>query len=111
MRIASGGMALLLAGMLGLISCSSDPEAKPKPRGQVLVFSKTAGFRHDSIPAGIAAIRSLGRGNGFSVSATENAKTFSSKRLRTFDAATAAAGSGFTRPPTPSTTGGSMAGC
>jgi type 1 glutamine amidotransferase len=86
MRIASGGMALLVAGMLGLIACSSDPEAKPKPRAQVLVFSKTAGFRHDSIPAGIAAIRSLGRGNGFSVSATENAKAFSAKRLRTFDA-------------------------
>ena len=35
MRIASGGMALLVAGMLGLIACSSDPEAKPKPRAQV----------------------------------------------------------------------------
>ena len=86
MRIASGGMALLLAGMLGLIACSGDPEAKPKPRAQVLVFSKTAGFRHDSIPDGIAAIRSLGRGNSFSVSATENTKAFSSKRLRPFDA-------------------------
>ena len=86
MRIASGGMALLVAGMLGLIACASDPEAKPKPRAQVLVFSKTEGFRHDSIPAGIAAIRSLGRANGFSVSATENAKAFSAKRLRPFDA-------------------------
>ncbi|XVQ89639.1 hypothetical protein ACQP2K_20165 [Microbispora siamensis] len=27
---------------------------------KVLVFSKTAGFRHDSIPAGIQAIRDLG---------------------------------------------------
>ena len=29
---------------------------------RVLVFSKTAGFRHDSIPEGIAAVRELGRG-------------------------------------------------
>ena len=33
----------------------------------VLVFSKTAGFRHDSIPAGIAAIQQLGAENGFAV--------------------------------------------
>jgi type 1 glutamine amidotransferase len=52
----------------------------------VLVFSKTAGFKHDSIPAGIAAIRSLGRANGFSVAATEDAKAFTPKRLRRFDA-------------------------
>ena len=26
----------------------------------VLVFSKTAGYRHDSIPAGVAAIKALG---------------------------------------------------
>jgi type 1 glutamine amidotransferase len=67
---------------VSLIARSSDPEAKPKPRAQVLVFSKTAGFRHDSIPAGIAAIRGLGRANGFSVSATENANAFTPRRLR-----------------------------
>jgi type 1 glutamine amidotransferase len=78
--------AVLGFAAAGLIACSSDPEAKPKPRAQVLVFSKTAGFRHDSIPAGIAAIRSLGRTNGFSVTTTENAKTFTAKRLRALDA-------------------------
>jgi len=47
--------ATALVAAAGLIACSSDPEAKPKPRARVLVFSKTAGFRHDSIPAGTAA--------------------------------------------------------
>jgi type 1 glutamine amidotransferase len=85
---AAGGIVALALGVacFGLIACSSDPEAKPEARAQVLVFSKTAGFRHDSIPAGIAAIRSLGRANGFSVSATEDAKTFTPRRLRRFDA-------------------------
>ena len=40
---------------------------------QVLVFSKTAGYRHDSIPAGIRAIRELGSASGFDVTATEDA--------------------------------------
>ncbi|MDG4798480.1 ThuA domain-containing protein [Micromonospora sp. WMMD1082] len=38
----------------------------------LLVFSKTAGYRHDSIPAAIAAISDL----GFAVSATEDARVF-----------------------------------
>jgi type 1 glutamine amidotransferase len=83
-------IAITAAAVLGLaaapIACSSDPEAKPKPQARVLVFSKTTGFRHDSIPAGIAALRSLGRANGFSVSATEDAARFTSKRLRRFEA-------------------------
>jgi type 1 glutamine amidotransferase len=92
MRISAGRtLATAVAALLGLaagglIACSDDPEAKPKSRAQVLVFSKTEGFRHDSIPAGIAAIRSLGRANGFSVTATENAKTFAPRRLSRFDA-------------------------
>ena len=38
-----------------------------EPLEKVLVFSKTAGFRHDSIPQGIAAIQSLGTADGFAV--------------------------------------------
>jgi len=48
---------------------------------KVLVFSKTAGFRHDSIPDGIAAIRQLGQQNGFEVDATEDAAAFSDANL------------------------------
>ena len=43
------------------------------PLTKVLVFSKTAGFRHSSIPNGIAAIQQLGSANGFTVTATEDA--------------------------------------
>ncbi|HEV2784512.1 MAG TPA: ThuA domain-containing protein, partial [Actinophytocola sp.] len=38
----------------------------------VLVFSRTAGFRHDSIPVGIQTIRELGTANSFTVTATED---------------------------------------
>jgi type 1 glutamine amidotransferase len=49
----------------------------------VLVFSRTAGFRHDSIPAGIAAIRELG---GFGVDATEDAGAFTPANLARYRA-------------------------
>lgn len=52
----------------------------------VLVFSKTAGFRHDSIDEGIAAIQKLGREHGFSVVATEDAGQFTDANLATFEA-------------------------
>ncbi len=38
---------------------------------KVLIFSKIAGFRHLSIPAGIKAIIKLGEENGFSVDPTK----------------------------------------
>ncbi|WP_260194138.1 ThuA domain-containing protein [Actinophytocola gossypii] len=47
----------------------------------VLVFSKTAGFRHDSIPTGIAAIQDLGAEHGFAVEATEDAAAFTEENL------------------------------
>ena len=47
------------------------------PRFSVLVFSKTTGFRHDSIPQGIAALEALGAEHGFAVDRTEDAARFS----------------------------------
>ena len=47
----------------------------------VLVFSKTTGYRHASIPAGIEAIRRLGADNGFAVTATEDADHFTATNL------------------------------
>ena len=52
----------------------------------VLVFSKTAGFRHDSIPAGITAIQQLGAQNGFTVDATEDAAAFTDTNLARYQA-------------------------
>jgi len=51
------------------------------PSFSVLVFSRTEGFRHDSIPAGVSAIRQLGQQRGFSVDASEDAGTFADEVL------------------------------
>jgi cytochrome c len=56
-------------------------------RFRVLVFSKTTGFRHDSIPAGIAAIKKLGQDNHFGVDASEDsAAVFTDAFLAHYDA-------------------------
>ena len=51
------------------------------PTGRILVFSKTAAFRHGSIEAGIEAIRRLGGENGFEVDSTEDAAAFTAENL------------------------------
>ena len=53
---------------------------------RVLVFSRTAAFRHSSIPNGIAAIKKLGLDNGFAVDATEDATAFTQKNLSRYAA-------------------------
>ncbi|MEU9886238.1 ThuA domain-containing protein [Sphaerisporangium sp. NPDC051011] len=55
--------------------------AAAEPPFSALVFSKTAGFRHDSIPAGIAAIKKLGQDHGFTVDATEDSAAFTEENL------------------------------
>ncbi len=53
----------------------------PKKQPAVLVFSKTNGYRHASIPAGIAAIKAMGAANNFSVDATEDSLAFTDENL------------------------------
>jgi cytochrome c len=52
---------------------------------RVLVFSKTASFRHESIADGKQAILALGRAHGFHVDTTENAEVFNEKSLKDYN--------------------------
>jgi type 1 glutamine amidotransferase len=78
-RAVLRGIGALGIGAGGLAAFPSVAAAAPLTK--VLVFSKTAGFRHDSIPAGIAAVRQLGTQNGFVVDATEDAAAFTTSNL------------------------------
>jgi type 1 glutamine amidotransferase len=82
-RAVVGGVVGL--GGLALLRAAAVP-ASAAPLTRVLVFSRTAGFRHDSIPAGIAAIRQLGTQNGFAVDATEDASAFTAANLAQYQA-------------------------
>lgn len=57
-----------------------------KKRPRVLVFSKTTGFVHASIPVGNAAIVKLGMDNGFDVDTTKDAAVFTEDNLRKYAA-------------------------
>jgi type 1 glutamine amidotransferase len=48
---------------------------------KVLVFSKTSGFRHDSIAAGIAMVQRIAQDNGYVVTASEDASLFTTANL------------------------------
>ena len=61
--------------------------SKPQGKPRILVFSKkTAGFKHESIPDGIAAIQKLGSQNSFDVDTTSNAEWFTDDSLKKYAA-------------------------
>jgi type 1 glutamine amidotransferase len=84
-------MRKLIAGLgavIALAACTlnASPAAAADAPYDVLVFSKTAGFRHDAIPVGIQAIRDLGVANNFTVTATEDANAFTTGNLAQYEA-------------------------
>jgi type 1 glutamine amidotransferase len=61
--------------------------AKPKQARKILIFTKTAGFRHSSIPVGVKAITMLGDKTGaFTAYHTEDESFFEPEKLKNFDA-------------------------
>jgi type 1 glutamine amidotransferase len=75
---------LLLLLVASLIMSSF---ALPKKQKKILVFSKTAGFRHtSSIVAGKKYIVELGAKNKFGVDTTENAAAFTAENLKQYAA-------------------------
>jgi len=81
MKVAlRAAIAVVLALQLVFALARADA-AESGPAFSVLLFSRTAGFRHDSIAAGIAAIGALGEQNNFRVDAGEDAKVFTDENL------------------------------
>jgi len=96
--VAKGAVAGCL---LALFACGSQAPANdpggeglglrvlvPPNQGQpsILLFTRTSGFRHDSIPDGITALEALARQNGFGVTWTEDDKQFTDQVLTGFAA-------------------------
>lgn len=81
--VRRAGFWLFLAAVAG---CEKDTVLTAGLPGGVnaLVFTRTAGFRHASIPAGIAAVQALGRLHSFGVDATEDPQAFNDENLSQF---------------------------
>ena len=72
---------LLSVGLPPVVSVAHDEDAE----FHALLFTKTEGFRHDSIPAGIAAVEELANDHGFAVDHTEDSSVFTEENLDEYD--------------------------
>lgn len=102
MMIATGALALALllvtwsapaaaqdAKMLDKVMAALPEKApvKPKAPHKILIFSRTAGFRHSSIPVGAKAIAMMGDKTGaYTAFHTEDESFFEPEKLAKFDA-------------------------
>src|SRR5690625_7982094 len=77
---------------------------EPDPEYSVLVFSKTAGFRHGSSEAGKEMITQMGADNNFQVDKPENSEDFTEENMANYDALLwlCTTGTVLTGDPTPS---------
>ncbi len=64
-------LIFVIVGLFWFLGFFDEPK-----RANILVFSKTAGYRHESIEAGIEAIRKLGQQYNFSAAFSEDANIF-----------------------------------
>jgi len=64
-------------GFVCVLACSSSPRA-------ILVYTRTAGFRHDSIPAAVEALQTLAAADRLAVDHTEDPAVFISGRLHDY---------------------------
>ncbi len=81
---------LAFALLAPLAMAAAPPAPPPMPDassgGRILVFSRTAGWRHDSIPVAVATLRSLAGEAGLAVDHTEDAGAFSPGNLARYRA-------------------------
>jgi cytochrome c len=79
-------MRLKFTFLLAFVSVLIFTFCKISVKPRVLVFTKTAGFHHSSIPAGSAAIIKLGMENNFTVDTTSDASKITEANLSKYSA-------------------------
>jgi len=60
-------------------------EVKNEEMAQILVFTKTMGYRHKSIEKGVETLKILGKENSFSITQTEDSLQFNDTNLKKYD--------------------------
>jgi cytochrome c len=78
---------IILSAVTLLLFCSFMVRQNTADRpARILVFYKTKGWQHSSIPFGIAAIQKLGAQNNYAVDTTSNTAFFTDERLKDYRA-------------------------
>lgn len=90
-RVASSLSAAVALVIVALASTAPTAEARQK----VLLYSRTQGYRHPSIPNALAALKKLGEEHSFDTVNTEDEEKFESQKwLNQFDAVVFVSASG-----------------
>ena len=75
-----------LISFIAILVASCSISQKEEKEKRILVFSKTNGYRHESIPNGKEALMRIGRENGIAVDTTEDAAVFNEQNLKRYSA-------------------------
>lgn len=79
-------IALLFCVIASFSFTTETPTAPALKKNKILIFSKTNGYRHESIETGIAAIKKLGAENNFDVDATEDSAYLNDANFKKYKA-------------------------
>jgi len=80
-QVWSVAVAVILA-LSPLVRSTDSSAASPTAPPLLLVFTRTTGYRHASIPTAVAAVRAIGRRDNVTVVATEDPRAFADAPLR-----------------------------
>jgi uncharacterized protein len=70
--------------VLGL--CMSAAVASAAGKARVLIYSGSTGYRHDSIPAAVEAVKAISTKAGYTFDATEDPEVFTAEKLKAYKA-------------------------
>ena len=72
--------------LIAIIAINTDKVSSQTRKINVLVFSKTNGYRHEAIPSAVKALVELGTERNWQVTTTEDSSLFTDNFLAHFDA-------------------------
>ena len=78
-------LLLLCSGLPEGARAQEHPDSDPPNKKQMLVFSKTNGYRHASIETGVAVLRDLAQPEGILMDHTEDSLQFNDSNLSKYD--------------------------
>lgn len=87
-RRGLAGRRVLVGAVVLALGCGADatgPDPEPEPAFRVLLFTRTLGFRHESIAAARTALQTLAEADSFAVDATEDPAVFTGDGLAPYD--------------------------
>jgi len=77
-RLSIGLLCVALsAGILAVPAAAAS-------KGRILVYSGSTGYRHESIPAAVEALKAIGAKAGYTVDASEDPEVFSAENLKQY---------------------------